>query len=320
MRALLLAAAVAMSSAAAAAQGLEKVRTPEIVKVGKWAEGVAFDGTSLWVAESGQRSLARIAANRSIVRHDNVGRLPVGMAATADGRVFALVQTDQTVWQIKPGSPRGQVLAWIPQSPVGLAVDARSVWVLTWVSASSADSRVYRVDAATGVLAETKNLGEWGQTIAAAHGKVWVGHVRGQRLNVVDPTSLAVQQSTVKDVSSWAIVANRAGLYVGGRIGDDNGRGVVVAIDPATLRETARATVNSRIAAMAATDEVVVAIGENGAIWSMAPQDLAMQSAARLDVGPFRPSSALIHGDRLVVVAQQYQGENGAVFTLAGWR
>src|SRR4051812_4782487 len=74
--------------------------TPRVIQVGKWAEGIAFDGSSIWVAESGQRSIAQIdAARGSVIRHVTVGRLPVNMLRFTDGAIYALVQTDKLVWQ-----------------------------------------------------------------------------------------------------------------------------------------------------------------------------------------------------------------------------
>src|ERR1700761_8002443 len=68
--------------------------TPRVIQVGKWAEGIAFDGTSVWVAESGQQSIAQVDPGRgTITRHVTVGRLPVGMTAYKDGAIYALVQT-----------------------------------------------------------------------------------------------------------------------------------------------------------------------------------------------------------------------------------
>ena len=79
------------------------VIAPEIIDVGKWAEGLAWDGRSLWVAESGQRTVARIdLAARRVVEHVKVGRLPTDMVATSAGAVDALVATDKSVWKRSP--------------------------------------------------------------------------------------------------------------------------------------------------------------------------------------------------------------------------
>ena len=56
--------------------------TPRVIPVGKWAEGIVFDGSSLWVAESGQRTIAQLDLDRgNVTRRITVGRV--------NGRRFA---------------------------------------------------------------------------------------------------------------------------------------------------------------------------------------------------------------------------------------
>ena len=294
--------------------------TPAIVPVGKWAEGVAYDGRSLWVAESGQRSIVQLDKNGAIVRRVAVGRLPVGMATRADGHVYALVQTDRAVWQEIPGRPKGGRLASLKECPQAMAATDEAVWVLTLPDCSSANSRVIRIDPATGQLQETGPLGEWGQAIAASHGKVWVAHARGPALSVIDPGSMRAESRAIDKASLWAITSNRTSIFVGGRIDEDNGRGVIVAIDPASSQERFRLAVDHRIAVLAADDETLVAVGENGTVWTLSAKDLTLRSVITLSIGSFQPSSALIRDDRLIIVAQQYKGENGAVLSLSDWR
>ena len=172
----------------------------------------------------------------------------------------------------------------------------------------------------TGAERQTDLLGDWGQAITTGHGKVWVAHVRGERLSVIDPQSLAVENDTIKGASLWALAANRTGFFAGGRIGDDNERGLIVSIDPKSRQETKRLLVRELIAVMAADDEFLVAINSSGTIWVVSAKDLTLQGVITLSVGPYSPSSALIVDNKLVIAAQQYHGENGAVFTVSDWR
>jgi DNA-binding beta-propeller fold protein YncE len=293
---------------------------PSIIKVGKWAEGMAFDGTALWVAESGQRSIVRLAQSGAIVRYENVGRLPVSLASPADGRVYALIQTDQIVWQPVAGSTKGRAVKWIADCPQGLAADAQMLWVLTWPGCSSTNSRVVRLNPTTGAEAQTASLGEWGQAITTSHGKVWVAHVRGGRLDAIDPLSLTVDTTIIQGASLWALATNRTALFSGGRMGDDNERGLIVSIDPKSRREINRLLVGGLITTMTADDESLAAISDSGTIHVVSTKDFTLKSVITLSVGTYRPSSALILDDKLVIVAQEHQGENGAVFTVSDWR
>jgi len=44
----------------ASTQPDELVVQPQVIPVGKWLEGIAWNGDALWVAESGQRRLASV--------------------------------------------------------------------------------------------------------------------------------------------------------------------------------------------------------------------------------------------------------------------
>ncbi|MEO8667582.1 MAG: caspase family protein [Bauldia sp.] len=294
---------------------------PQVTAVGKWAEGVAFDGHSLWVAESGQRTIAELDPDsRALIRRVNVGRLPVGMEATADGRVFSLVQTDKSVWMQAPGAAKGKRLASLKDCPQDIAVTDKAVWVLTLQDCSSADSRALAINLKTGKQAQTVWLGEWGQALAAGLGKIWVAHVRGGIVNMIDPDSLAVDNIVIDGASFWDVATNSSRVFAGGRIGEDNAQGLIVAIDPASGREVARRDVDQMINVIVADDASVVALGLDGRIWVLSAETLAIEKVIDLTTGAFRPSDALIVGDRLFVVCQQCDGENGAVLTIAGLR
>lgn len=296
----------------------ERTLTPSIVKVGKWAEGIASDGASLWVAESGQRSIVQIAKSGSIVRRETVGRLPVGMAAL-DGRVYALAQTDKIVWQ-QPAAGPGKRLATLAECPEAIAAGAQALWILTWPDCSSADSRLVRIDPTTGAQTQTGKLGAWGQALVVAHGKAWLGHARGGKLNIVDVQTLAVDQHALRNADIFTLAANRTALFAGGRLQNDATGGFVALIDPKTGQETRRLEFGAIIQALAADDETVAAISLDGTIWIASARDLSPRGQIKLTTGTYRPSSALIHDGKLVIVAQQYQGENGAVFTVNDWR
>ena len=315
----LLSALIAFS---ASAQDLPTIRTlvPSILKVGKWAEGIADDGAALWVAESGQRSVLRIARDGTTTRYPNVGRLPVGMVALPTGDIYSLVETDQIIWQPIAGSTKGRAVKWIGDCPQGLAADAQTLWVLTWPDCTSRNSRVVRLDPKTGAVTQTASLGEWAQAIITGHGRVWVAHASKGHLDAILPTSLAVETRAIDGASLWALAVNRTALFAGGRLGDSIKQGLIVSIDPQTGREEKRLPVDGMILAMVADEEAVVAINDTGTIYVVSAKGFTLKSTVTLSIGPYRPSSVLIRDDNLVIVAQQYQGENGALLTVSHWR
>ncbi len=304
--------------AATPAVAQERTVTPSILKVGKWAEGIASDGSSLWVAESGQRSIVQISKAGAIVRRETVGRLPVGMTSL-DSRVYALVQTDKIVWQ-QPATGPGKRLATLAGCPEAISAGAQALWVLTWPDCSNIDTRLVRIDPVTGAQTQTAALGRGGQALVAAHGKAWLGHISGDRLSVVDSRTLAVEQRTIRDADIFTLAANRTALFVGGRLQKNAKGGFVVLIDPGTGEETKRLEFGAIIQVLVADEETLAAIALDGTIWVASARDLSLRGKITLTTGTYRPSSALIQDGKLVVVAQQYQGENGAVFTLSDWR
>jgi hypothetical protein len=299
----------------------ERTLTPRIIPVGKWAEGMAFDGTSLWVSESGQRTIAQINLDSGkVARHVTVGRLPVGMTSTTDGSIYTLVQTDKLIWLQSPGKPSGRSLATVEGCPNAIANGDGALWVLTWPACSSESGKVIRVDLNGGGQAASKVFGEYGEAIAAFGGKAWVAHSRGPALTIVDDHTMAVRTGNVRGALLKTITANNNGVYAGGSIGEDDAQGLVVSINPNTLQEARRSAVNERIATIAADDTHVVAMGIKGRIWIYSADRLALQRTVKLATGGFEPQALLIVGDRLFISRQQQQGENGAVLVLTGWR
>ena len=301
------------------ASGAEQiVLTPTVIPPGQNVEGIAFDGKWLWAAESGQRTIARIDLTRgTAVERVKVGRLPVDMASTGDGDVFALVQTDNAIWRQRAG--RGSVFAHVPDCPNGMVAHRGNLWVLNQPTCSSEHSRVSRVDARNGRQVQSSELGEWGQALTALGRQIWVAHARGVALTAVDVDSLRAFPVEVRSASLWAITANPSNVYAGGRIDGTSDDGLVVKIDPATRTEVARARVSQRVTSLVGDDENIVAIGDKGTIWVLSAQNLTLRRTITLSTGAFSPRAMKIVQDNLLVTATTFRGENGAVFVLRNW-
>lgn len=292
---------------------------PQVIPVGKWAEGFAFDGEKFWVAESGQRTLAIVEPSGRIASRIPVGRLPVGVEASAAGEIYSLQHTEKTLWAKGRKDKKGKVLARLEECPQDLVVTDKAVWVLTWSDCSSANSRAFRIDKRSGKQSATELLGEWGQAITAAHGSIWVGHVRGNRISRIDPASLALSDVATGDVDVWSMASNVGFVYAGGRVNEDNAQGVVLAISPQTGEIVSRQQVSQLVQRVLAGDRHLVAIGIDGKIWVMAADTLILEREITLSVGAFRPSDAIFVGNQLIIVAQQMGGENGALLVVNDW-
>ena len=298
---------------------------PRVIPVGKWAEGMAFDGTTLWVAESGQRSVAQINVGQgTVMRRITVGRLPVNMGFGSDGAVYALVQTDKSIWQYFPGAPQGKQIGGLEGCPQAMTVAPQNLVVVTWLNCSSESARVIVVDPRTNQRRSSQVLAEMAQSVVTHEGRIFVGHTRGPALSVLDAQSLSIQKVNLPDVSASTLTANAARLYIGGSLGQSDTQGLVVAVDPNTLREVRRQVLDQPIAFMTDDDRNVVAVGGNGRVYVFSAGNLELQRTINMPGIVFKadggPRAIMIQGNDLYITSSQQFGENGAVLVLSGWR
>jgi sugar lactone lactonase YvrE len=295
---------------------------PGLAAVGKWPEGLASDGRSIWVAESGQRRIARVdtQANR-VVETVVVGRLPVDMATGAEGNIYALVNTDKTVFARTPDG-KGHKLATLRECPERFVPRPGALLVLVLPDCSSASSRVLRIDTGKGTVKASAELGRNANAIAAAGDDAWVLHSTGP-IRTLDAATLQPTGSIQIDGFPWVIAASGRGVFVGGRQAQQSGWPMVVRLDPATRRETHRRLLpgDELIAAMAVSERHVVAVGLRGTIFVLSADDLAPRGQfVAQGFGDFRPQAALIMNDRLYVSTHKGQGESGTLLVFEGWQ
>lgn len=291
----------------------EKYVTPSVSQLGKWVEGLAYDGQWLWAAESGQRTIAKVDPHTGqVAARVKVGRLPVSMASAGNGWTYALVETDKTVWR-QPGNGNGSVLAHLAGCPQDMTLAGGTPWVLVMPDCSSAQSQVVRVDPGSGQQATSPLLGEWGQAMTAVGGQIWVAHARGPAISVTEQATMRTNWVDARGASLWSLTANSTAVYAGGRIEENNDAGLVVMFDPQRQIEMRRATVSERVAEIASNDQHVVAVGAKGTIWVLSAQDLSLEQTITLTTGAFEPKAALLLGNTLLVTAGTYQGNSGAI-------
>lgn len=312
-------AGIAVSAAMPAAMAQDSVTlTPRVIPVGKWAEGIALSQGALWVSESGQRTIAQFnPATGALLRRIPVGRLPVQMSVGRDGAVYTLVHTDRLIWRQDPSAP-GTAITGLQGCPADLTTTAGHLWVLTMPDCSSNTARLIRMDYRGNGRVMSEPLPNWAQAIAAHRGKIWIAHANAPGLTIVDQQDLSFTTLRV-GASLWAIAARGDSVHLGGRLEQDNARGVVIAIDPVSLREKARRSVDQRIAVMADDGRNVVAIGENGKIWVFAAGNLQLRRTITLAAGAFKPTAAIIRDGELYLSSGQHIGTDGAVLVVSGW-
>ena len=156
------------------------------VRVGKWAERAAFNGRSLWVSESGARSIVEIdLQTRAVGRRLKVGRLPVDMVATENGTVYALSETDNMIYALaRSGNDKAGEYAEVPRCADLMAYADNNLWVVSNLDCST-PSVLTRVSHLNGRTAKVADLQGSTSDIKAAHGFVYVGHMATRRARSV---------------------------------------------------------------------------------------------------------------------------------------
>lgn len=293
-------------------------RTASVIQLGKWPEGMAFDGAALWVAESGQRQIARIdMASRRVTRRVKVGRLPVGMIAGSDGRLFALVHTDKKVW-LQHGRS-GRTLARLPECPQAIAGNGGRLYVLANVGCSSSATVVYGVDTDTGDVEKISDLTANAYGIASARGSLWIVHTIGSPATIsrVDLGSRSVSDLSLEGLGLYRVQSNGEKVFASGFKGQ---RGIVIAFDPTVHDEFRQQILSEPITALVATAAHVAAFGEGGTIWVLSADNLGIERIITTDYGPFEAKSALALDNSLYATIFQGQGQNGSVLLIDDWQ
>ena len=289
---------------------------PQIIPVGKWAEGLAVTDRGVWVAESGQRTIVELDPARfSVTRRVTVGRLPVGMTIDSDGILSTLVQTDALVWRETLDGKAARSFK-VEGCPDGLASGDLYLWVMEEPNCSSENSRLIRINPHDGSQALSPMLGEGDTALTVRAGHVWVTHSVAPALSVVDEKTLEIRNVNLPGLSLGSIANCGDGVCAGGRLGDDNSKGVLVSLDPATMAVQGRQEMDQFISLIASDGKKVVAVGEKGTIWLLSMGALRPLAVLSLRSGPYAPRAILLKGDQLYITDSMRQGENGAILVI----
>lgn len=298
-------------------------RTPDVISVGKWPEGIAWDGLSIWVAESGRRRITRLDPDSGeVLQRVRVGRLPVGMTSTSEGSVYAAVATDKIIWRQPADDSRGGVFAQLRNYPQAIASDDDAVWVLTWVGGSSSQTQVVRMDLDTGRISRSAILPRNGFDLAVTQDTVWILHRydgEGEcALIGLDKRSLEEVSRTAFPGFTSFLAANDDGVFAAGAGFEENG--LVVKFDLATGQEVARHGSDVIIAGIAADEQYVITADMAGEIQIHSADALSPLRGISLTNGPFRPQKLLPVNDRLFITTHQGDGANGSLLVVEDWR
>lgn len=291
---------------------------PRRIELGKWLEGFALDGNDLWVAESGQRTIAKVAFRTGVVqKRFKVGRLPVD-TVVVDGNTFTLVVTDNLILQHSKSGRKSKLVS-LKDCPETMIASGTTLFVLGQPTCSSESGRVTRVDTQNGTKKLSPDLGEWTTAITAVGSDVWVGHARYTAISIVNKERLTVEKLDLSGIEVWALASNNSSVFAGGRYASTDADGSIVMIDARSREEIARYSVAELVAKITANDEYVVAVGSKGTIWVLSAIDLSLIRTIYSATGTYNPGMVHIAGNDLVISAGTYRGENGAILVFSDY-
>ena len=310
------AAASAALGGPPAARGPTELTVEREMVTGKWPEGVVVAGDDAWVAESGDRQIARVdLAGGKVKKRIAVGRLPVQMAASPEGHVYALTHTDQSIWVIDPATDGARELARLPESPQDMAYADGALWVLLWSGGSSKDSSIARVDPANGTVTRSAPLGPDAWSIAVGSGRVWVAHGRG-KVSLVDQQTLDLQPPLQGGTcTNPGCRGTRHIAAVAGAVFTDVATGVV-RIDPSSGGVTHRRELPELVFALEQSTDEVIVVGQSGRVWLLAPADLAVRAELRAPPGMREPHAVARRGESLLITAAKADELQGKLWVV----
>ena len=298
---------------------------PSVHRLGEWVDGMVFDGKSIWVAEFGQRTLAQLNAKYGVARRVDLPGIPDKIDVGRDGALYLLLEVEDRiqVWQRPPGGSAGRAIVTLDPkacAPAFAAGGGPFVWVLSGCGSDS-EAALLKVDTKTGTMARVPLGAGGGGVMMVRQGQVWAAI---DKLSVIDETTLAVRTSDIHSKLGpqplfTALAADAGMVYAG--VASDTAK-LVVAVDPATLQETARAAVDQVINVIVADAQHVVALGNEGRIFVLAPRTLALERAIDLTVAKVEPRAAMIRNGDLLLTDFRLENANerGALLVLHGWR
>lgn len=293
------------------------------VRVGKWPERAAFDGRSLWVSESGARSIVEIdLQTRSVGQRLKVGRLPVDIVATENGTVYALSETDNMIYAVASGEGKAGEYADVPRCADVLSYADNNLWVVSNLNCSS-PSVLTRVSHLNGRTAKVADLPGGTTDMKVAHGFAYVGQMttgpRAAHLSIVDTNGGGVTVSPDLPIHYPRLAANANAVFVGGAPLDQN-VGIVLKLGAGQSTFAGQQQLPEPIATVGATDQYVVAVGRQGTIFVLNASDLALVRTIRTNAS-IDAHDVLGIGNTLVVVSSRGNevASDNAVYLIDGW-
>jgi hypothetical protein len=292
--------------------------------------GAAFDGRSIWLADMAPKTtslVVRLDSNFAIAQRVGInGGTASGLMLASEGNGLVYAANDKSVWQI---SQNGTVKTFPTLgidncSQSAIAAGGSFVWLLSSCNAkddssSSAGSLLLRIDPKTGKRSVVALPGGGVNHTIISHGSIWVC---GDYCSIIDVNTLVTKTFRPDGVTSVnAVAASGQKVYIAAQTPDGPSQ-IVFAIDPGTLKETARATVQDFTVNLLADDQNVVAFGQQQ-FHVLSAADLTLQRVITPSptLQQFHADwTFLLNGDLVVVDDELGVDIPNRILLFQGWR
>jgi len=217
----------------------------QTIDVGDGPDGVAVNGSDVWVANSLDNTVSRVSAETD---HQEVDPTPVGNSPTGvavgNGSVWVTNAGDGTISQLNADT--GDVEHTIDvHSPVrGIAYGANSLWVTDPVG-----NAVIRVPVASPNETTRIDVGSGPSAIAFGGGKVWVANNLAGTVSEIDPGTSSMSGTFPVGAAPSGIAVTPDAVWV-----SDEVEGTLVRVDPTTGAVAKRITLGGRPQGVTAAD------------------------------------------------------------------
>ena len=157
------------------------------VSVGKNPHGIAFDGTHIWVTNSGNNTVSKIdISDNSVDEPVRVEKNPHGIAF--DGtHIWVTNSGNNTVSKIDISNNSVDEPVRVGQNPHGIAFDGTHIWV-----ANSGDDYVSKIDITSNTVVARVTVGTRSSGIAFDGTHIWVANSGNDYVSKIDITSNTV--------------------------------------------------------------------------------------------------------------------------------
>lgn len=163
---------------------------PVAYAVGDGPEGVAFDGTSIWVANRLDDTVTKLRARDGFIQ----GTFPVGdgpKSVAFDGTsIWVTNNLDDTVTKLRASNGFNEGTFTVGGGPDGIAFDGASIWV-----ANTGDDTVTKLQASDGLVQGTFSVGDGPVGIAFNGYRILVTNQFDGTLTVIRPSDGVVESS-----------------------------------------------------------------------------------------------------------------------------